>query len=40
MRRGLAQPAVRRIRPVIDQAAADTGRDPGEIATIYNFRAA
>ncbi|MGW5704591.1 LLM class flavin-dependent oxidoreductase [Amycolatopsis japonica] len=24
-------------RPVIDQAAVDAGRDPGEIATIYNF---
>lgn len=24
-------------RPVIDQAAVDAGRDPGEIVTVYNF---
>lgn len=30
-------PRYRSSRPVIDQAAADAGRDPGDVATIYNL---
>ena len=36
-RLGLAEPALPRVPPPLDAAAAAAGRDPAEIVSVYNF---